>query len=125
LDYFARSMQEDVRNLHKKVNHKLMNYMQGNVHVKKAVSFFALLKRGIQGTFHHVKRQHLDKYLKEFNIRWNARHITDKERFVKAIEGVGGKRLYYIGKSNLTKEVMHEKERSPSYAGENARRNRV
>ena len=80
---------------HGKVTHSTGVYADGEMHVNTAEGYFALLKRGIHGTFHHVGRQHLDKYLKEFDFRWNARHISDKERLVKAIEQTGGKRLMY------------------------------
>jgi len=80
---------------HHQVHHGNKEYVKGDFHVNTAEGYFALLKRGINGTFHHVGRQHLEKYLKEFDFRWNARHISDRERFVKAITQVGGKRLMY------------------------------
>lgn len=57
--------------------------------------FFAILKRGVNGTFHHVGRNHLHRYLNEFDFRYNARHITDGERTLLAVKGVEGKRLTY------------------------------
>ena len=72
-------------------------YADGDVHVNTAEGNFALLKRGIHGRFHHIGKQHLDKYLKEFDFRWNARHITDKEKFVRAI-GQVVKCLMYANK---------------------------
>ena len=80
---------------HHSVNHSQKQYAQGDFHVNTAEGYFALLKRGIHGTFHHVGRRHPERYLKEFDFRWNFRKINDKERFVKALEGVGGKRLFY------------------------------
>jgi transposase-like protein len=57
--------------------------------------FFSLVKRGIVGTFHHVSRQHLQRYLNEFDFRYNARQIDDGQRTLLAIKGVAGKRLTY------------------------------
>ena len=56
---------------------------------------FSLLKRGIVGAFHHVSREHLPRYLAEFDYRWNERRSTDVERTAKALTGVKGKRLSY------------------------------
>ncbi len=47
------------------------------------------------GTFHHVSKKHLDRYLAEFDFRFNLRKTTDGERTVEAIESVAGKRLMY------------------------------
>jgi transposase-like protein len=39
---------------HERVHHGAGEYAQGDAHVNTAESFFALLKRGIVGSFHHV-----------------------------------------------------------------------
>jgi transposase-like protein len=57
--------------------------------------FFGNLKRGINGVYHHVGKQHLHRYLAEFDFRYNAREVTDKERAGMAIAGIEGKRLMY------------------------------
>ena len=67
----------------------------GTVHVNTAESFFALLKRGLIGTFHAVSRHHLHRYVNEFQFRWNHRKVDDGARTVAAIRGAEGKRLYY------------------------------
>lgn len=79
---------------HQQVDHS-KEYVRGNVHTNFAESFFSLLKRGILGTFHHVSRQHLQRYCEEFDFRWNSRDLSDWERTRLAIEGAEGKRLYY------------------------------
>jgi hypothetical protein len=53
------------------------------------------LKRGVNGIFHHVSKQHLFRYCNEFSFRWNHRKIKDGERTVMAIKGSDGKRLMY------------------------------
>jgi hypothetical protein len=65
------------------------------IHTNTAEGFFSLLKRGIHGTFHHVSRQHLHRYLNEFDFRYNARGVDDGTRTLLAIKGVAGKRLMY------------------------------
>lgn len=84
---------------HDVIRHKFKQYARriGDkvVHVNSAEGYFALLKRGIVGSFHHVSKRHLQRYLDEFDFRYNARRINDGERFMLALKGVGGKRLTY------------------------------
>lgn len=80
---------------HETVNHTAGEYVRGDAFTNTAESFFALLKRGIHGTFHSVSRKHLHRYLGEFGFRWNTRKNSDGERVRKAITGAEGKRLMY------------------------------
>jgi len=80
---------------HQTVNHGIKEYARGNAHVNNAEGYFSLLKRGIVGVYHHISRQHLDRYLDEFNFRYNSRKIEDNLRMVLAIESVEGKRLMF------------------------------
>ena len=80
---------------HETVNHGNGEYARGDVHVNNDESYFALLKRGVHGIFHHVSREHLGRYCDEFSFRWNYRKVTDGERTAEAIRGMGGKRLTY------------------------------
>ena len=57
--------------------------------------YFGLHNRGVYGVYHHVSRQHLGRYLVEFDFRYNERASTDAERAVAAIKGSEGKRLMY------------------------------
>jgi hypothetical protein len=83
---------------HETVNHGIGEYVRGDVHSNTVESYFALLKRGIVGTFHHVSPQHLKRYVGEFDFRYNERSalgVDDAERFRRAIGGIVGKRLTY------------------------------
>ena len=83
---------------HETVNHGILEYVRGDAHTNTIESYFAILKRGITGVYHHVSPQHLKRYLAEFDFRYNERaalDVTDEERARKAIEGVRGKRLTY------------------------------
>lgn len=79
---------------HHTVSHN-KEFVRGLVHTNFAESYFSLLKRGILGTYHHVSKEHLPRYLREFEFRWNHRSETDGERTVRAIQGAKGKRLTY------------------------------
>jgi len=83
---------------HSSVNHSLEEYVRGDAHTNTVESYFAILKRGIFGTFHHVSAQHLKRYVGEFDFRYNERialGVTDAMRFEKSIGGIVGKRLTY------------------------------
>jgi ISXO2-like transposase domain len=80
------------------VNHRAGEYVRGDVHTNTIESFFATMKRGIMGTYHHVSQQHLKRYLAEFDFRHNERMalgVDDSERATKALKGIVGKRLTY------------------------------
>jgi transposase-like protein len=80
---------------HETVNHGADEYVRGHVHVNTAEGFFSLLKRGINGVYHHVSRGHLARYCDEFAFRYENRKISDGERAHRLVAGAEGKRLTY------------------------------
>jgi hypothetical protein len=70
---------------HAAVAHSEGEYVRGRVHTNSIESFWALLKRGIMGTYHNVSAKYLPLYLAEFQFRHNNRREADI--FGKAIEG--------------------------------------
>lgn len=80
---------------HGVTRHSRGEYAVGKVHSNTAESSFSLLKRGLIGTFHHVGEQHLQRYVTEFDFRWNHRKATDKERSESLLVSIHGKRLRY------------------------------
>jgi transposase-like protein len=84
---------------HDQVNHSANEYGRYEdgvcISTNSVEGFFSLLKRGINGTYHHVGSQHLHRYLSEFDFRYNTRQITDGERSCRLVDKVSGKRLTY------------------------------
>ncbi len=83
---------------HDVINHSIDEYVRGDCHTNTIESYFATLKRGITGTYHHVSPQHLKRYLCEFDYRHNERSaldIDDAVRMEKSVSGIVGKRLTY------------------------------
>jgi transposase-like protein len=80
---------------HKRIKHQKNQYVDGNTHTNTVEGFFSLLKRGMFGTFHSVSREHLHRYIAEFEFRYNTRKLDDGARTVLAIKGAEGKRLLY------------------------------
>ncbi|MBI5615954.1 MAG: IS1595 family transposase [Gammaproteobacteria bacterium] len=83
---------------HGVVKHSIGEYVRGDIHTNTIESYFAIMKRGLVGTFHHVSPKHLKRYLGEFDFRYNYREkvgFTDSERALAALRGIEGKRLMY------------------------------
>jgi transposase-like protein len=80
---------------HETVNHSRDEYVRGNAHSNTVEGFFSLLKRGINGTFHHVSRGHLNRYCDEFAFRYEHRELSDGARAGLLVQGAEGKRLTY------------------------------
>jgi transposase-like protein len=80
---------------HKSVKHTAGEYVNGDISTNTVESYFALLKRGVHGTFHHISKKHLHRYCDEFSFRWDQREVTDGQRAVAAIQGIEGKKLPY------------------------------
>lgn len=82
---------------HRFVNHA-HEYVSGDAHTNTAENYFSILKRGIDGVYHHVSVAHLPRYLAEFDFRYNLRSangVSDAQRTVAALAGAEGKRLLY------------------------------
>ena len=81
---------------HGTVNHSAKEYVRGDFWYTNTVeSYFALLKRGVYGTFHSLSEAHLHRYLAEFDFRHNTRAMSDAERGDELLRGAKGKRLMY------------------------------
>jgi len=83
---------------HETVNHGADEYVRGDVYTNSAEGYFATLKRGITGVYHHVSREHLQRYLSEFDFRHSNRAalgVDDVKRADLLLQGVRGKRLTY------------------------------
>src|SRR5262249_695991 len=83
---------------HEVVKHAAHEYVRGRAHTNTVEGFFSLLKRGINGTFHHVSRGHLHRYATEFEFRYNNRSavgVDDEQRTKNLILGAEGKRLTF------------------------------
>ncbi|MCU1486034.1 MAG: putative transposase for insertion sequence element [Actinomycetia bacterium] len=60
-----------------------------------AEGYFSQLKRSLDGTHHHVSREHLDRYLTEFDFRYSTRELSDPQRLQRMLDGAKGRRLSY------------------------------
>lgn len=83
---------------HATVRHSIGEYGDGPVHTNTVEGFFSVFKRGMKGTYQHCGKQHLHRYLAEFDFRYSNRKalgVDDDLRTEQIVMGVVGKRLTY------------------------------
>jgi len=80
---------------HGRVCHSAKEYVRGDAHTNTVEGYFSIFKRGMKGVYQHCGEQHLQRYLNEFQFRYNWRHVEDAERRDEALKGIAGKRLTY------------------------------
>lgn len=78
---------------HETINHSAKEFVRHMAHTNGIESFWALLKRGYHGTFHHFSDKHLDHYVNEFAGRCNLRELDTVEIFRAMIRNMEGKRI--------------------------------
>lgn len=82
---------------HERVNHSANEYVRGMASTNGIESVWAVLKRGLTGTFHNVSVKHIGRYVDEFTFRLNEgnvkRHTLD--RLNSFVDAVSGKRITY------------------------------
>jgi hypothetical protein len=91
---------------HQAVNHSQYEYARGAASTNTIEGVFSIFKRGMVGTYQHCGEQHLQRYLAEFDFRYNNRaslEIDDQQRAKNALRGIVGKRLTY----RRTNEARH------------------
>ena len=77
------------------VNHSVKEYVNGQAHTNGIESFWALLKRGYHGTFHHLSAKQLQRYVNEFAGRQTIREADTLDQMGMIAKGLIGKHLPY------------------------------
>ncbi len=80
---------------HETVKHSVGEYVRDQAHTNGIESFWALLKRGYHGTYHHVSEKHLGRYVAEFAGRHNQRSDHTIDQMAGMVRSMDGKRLRY------------------------------
>ena len=80
---------------HDTVKHSVSEYVRDQAHTNGIESFWATLKRGYHGTFHHVSPKHLHRYVNEFATRHNMRSKDTEAMMGETVARMVGKRLMY------------------------------
>lgn len=91
----ARAYQGLPNRKHEAVKHSVGEYVNGMASTNGLESFWASLKRGYHGTFHHMSVEHLHRYVDEFATRHNWRNEDTVDMMANTVAGMIGKRLMY------------------------------
>lgn len=80
---------------HDTVKHSVGEYVKGQAHTNGIESFWALMKRGYDGTYHKMSPKHLHRYVSEFAGRHNVRGMDTEAQMKTTARNFEGKRLTY------------------------------
>jgi hypothetical protein len=87
----------DENTIHATVNHAEKEWVRGFIHTNTLENVWSLFKRSIVGSYHQISVKHMDRYLDEFEFRFNNRsnpylfrgHSAPAFSFVKfGVQGV-------------------------------------
>ena len=76
--------------IHEAVEHSVGEYVRDQAHTNGIESFWALLKRGYIGTFHHFSEKHMGRYVDEFATRHNRRKWDTMAHIDQSLRNAGG-----------------------------------
>jgi transposase-like protein len=91
---------------HGRVNHSMSEYVRDGITTNHAEGYFSQLKRSLDGTHHHVSREHLGRYLAEFDYRYTTCKMTDSARMQHLANRVAGRRLTYRESRSDSSEAL-------------------
>ena len=86
---------------HEAVNHTVSEYVRGQAHTNGIESFWSMLKRAHDGTFHKMSPKHLQRYVSEFAGKHNIRDSGTLAQMRNTVARLVGRNLLYrdlIGK---------------------------
>ena len=92
---------------HDVVNHSVEEYARDDKKTGRkattnaAEGFFGNSKRSLDGTHHHISKQHAHLYFSELDYKYNTRKSTDGARTVSGIKRMEGKRLVLRSKGSF------------------------
>ena len=84
-----------INRTHETVCHSVGEYVRDMAHTNGMESFWATLKRGYNGVFHHFSEKHMQRYVDEFAGRHNHRSLDTIDQMNFLIKSMFGKRLCY------------------------------
>ncbi len=80
---------------HRMCSHSWGQYKNGPAHTNGLESFWSMLKRGLSGSYHHTNSKHLPLYLREFEGKYNNRHLGTLEKMELLAKGMMEKGMTY------------------------------
>ena len=91
------SIYNDLPFAHDSVNHGAGEYVRDDVHTNGMESVWAVFKRSVYGTWHHVSPKHLHRYVNEATMRLNEGNVERDtiDRMESLARNMKGKRIKY------------------------------
>ena len=86
---------EGMHRIHESVDHSVKEFVRGQAHTNGIESFWANLKRGYVGIYHHFSPKHTRRYVNEFAGRHNLRPLGTEAQMGAMVAAGAGKRLRY------------------------------
>ena len=80
---------------HESVRHSTGEYVKEMAHTNGIESFWATLKRAHKGVYHKMSPKHLQRYVRQFAGKHNAREDDTITQMQNVVAGMVGKRLMY------------------------------
>ena len=80
---------------HEAVNHSSSQYVRGQAHTNGMESFWSMLKRAHDGTFHKISPKHLQRYVSEFAGKHNHRNSGTLVQMRNTVAQMVGRNLFY------------------------------
>ena len=81
--------------VHEAVNHTVSEYVRGQAHTNGIESFWSMLKRVHDGTFHKISPKHLQRYVSEFAGKHNIRDSGTLAQMRDTVARLVGRNLLY------------------------------
>ncbi len=86
---------------HTSVNHSKKQWAVSTTlgelaHTNGIESFWATLKRAYHGTFHHLSKKYLNRYVIQFAGKHNLRNLDTADQMATVVQQMVGKRLRYV-----------------------------
>lgn len=80
--------------IHGRVCHSAKEFVNGKFHTNGIENFWSHLKRGVDGIYHWVSKEHLQSYVDEYTLRYNTRKMTTSGRFDLVLANAVGRLTY-------------------------------
>ena len=83
---------------HQSVAHGDDEWVRGDAHTNTIEGYFSIFKRGMKGIYQHCGKQHLHRYVSEYEFRYNYRSANgynDADRADAILKSAEGRRLTY------------------------------
>lgn len=80
---------------HETVGHSVGEFVRDQAHTNGLESFWSMMKRGYNGTYHKMSPKHLHRYVNEFEGRHNVRPLDTIDQMKLVAKQSSGKKLRY------------------------------